>query len=481
MSDSVPKVFMSYSWSSVDRVVDLAERLVNDGVDVVLDKWELKEGQDKYAFMERCVTDETITKVLMICDKSYAEKADNREGGVGNETMVISPEVYAKATQTKFVPIVFERNEHGQEYKPAYLKARIHIDLSNDDVYEKNYESLLRNLHDKPEYSKPPLGKMPEYLNEDAVSLSTVRAAVRGIQSYDGKNPTKLKHYIKNFNDEFLCKLNEYAPTHDANFNDNLLRQIDASKPLRDLFFDYAESIIIEGLKVGDIIGDFFEQVYNGVYCYSESSHTCRDSDFEFGLFLIWEMFVGTTAYLLHYECYEELRTMLNRTYFLNDSPLSRNPIPQTFVVFRTPFRYIEDVIKRDKGLKNYTLAGEVATKREKLPILSKHALANADIVLYQLSVVFDVKKHKEWAWFPTCYIYLSNGFSSGQQQVWSKMVSKRHCESLYPLFDVTTTEELIEAVKLNVPDSSFSYKSGASPAPSISYSIRYENIATLP
>ena len=44
---------------------------MHDGIYVVLDKWELKEGQDKYAFMERCVSDPEICKVLIICDKAY--------------------------------------------------------------------------------------------------------------------------------------------------------------------------------------------------------------------------------------------------------------------------------------------------------------------------------------------------------------------------------------------------------------------------
>ena len=35
--DKTPKVFISYSWSSDELVLDLAQRLVNHGVDVVLD------------------------------------------------------------------------------------------------------------------------------------------------------------------------------------------------------------------------------------------------------------------------------------------------------------------------------------------------------------------------------------------------------------------------------------------------------------
>lgn len=61
MSDeSAPKLFISYSWSSPEHeawVLNLAEELRSNGVDVVFDKWDLKEGHDAIAFMEQMVTD----------------------------------------------------------------------------------------------------------------------------------------------------------------------------------------------------------------------------------------------------------------------------------------------------------------------------------------------------------------------------------------------------------------------------------------
>lgn len=44
-----PKVFISYSWTSKayeERVLKLVERLMNDGVDVIFDRWDLRPGQD---------------------------------------------------------------------------------------------------------------------------------------------------------------------------------------------------------------------------------------------------------------------------------------------------------------------------------------------------------------------------------------------------------------------------------------------------
>ena len=50
MQDTIiPKVFISYSWTKSELVLQFANRLMSHGVEVVLDKWDLKEGQDKFA------------------------------------------------------------------------------------------------------------------------------------------------------------------------------------------------------------------------------------------------------------------------------------------------------------------------------------------------------------------------------------------------------------------------------------------------
>ena len=137
------RVFISYSWTTENHeqwVVALGQRLVNDGVDVVLDKWDLKEGHDKYAFMERMVHSSDIDKVLIILDNKYSEKADGRSGGVGTETAIISPKVYQSTTQEKFIPIIAELNDEGKPPLPVYLSGKVYIDLSSDDHFEIGYE-----------------------------------------------------------------------------------------------------------------------------------------------------------------------------------------------------------------------------------------------------------------------------------------------------------------------------------------------------
>ena len=157
-----PKVFISYSWTSEaykDRVLKLAERLVNDGVDVIFDRWDLRPGQDMYAFMEQSIRD--AEKVLILCEEGYAQKADNRTGGVGTETQIITPDVYGKHRQEKFIPIVMEI----PKAVPSYLKSRYALYITKDE--ETEYRTLCRTIFGVSERKKPSLGKRPMWLEAE--------------------------------------------------------------------------------------------------------------------------------------------------------------------------------------------------------------------------------------------------------------------------------------------------------------------------
>lgn len=140
------KVFVSYSWtpeSNKKWVRSLVEKLQQDGVRVIVDFLDLNPGHDKFAFTERAVSDQTIDKVLIICNKTYKEKADERKGGVGDESTIISPYMYGNANQEKFIPIVNELGANEEVYLPNYLKSRIYIDMVE---MESGYINLINNI-----------------------------------------------------------------------------------------------------------------------------------------------------------------------------------------------------------------------------------------------------------------------------------------------------------------------------------------------
>lgn len=162
-----PKVFISYAWASEDykkSVVSFAEQLMRDGVEVILDVWDLDAGNDTYVFMEQCINDPTITNVLILLDPVYADKANGRQGGVGEETQIISAEIYNDPKQTKFIPVVFQRDAEGKACRPTYLKTRVYYDLSDPEKYEEEYRRLVKKLYGERTYVKPPKGVRPAWI-----------------------------------------------------------------------------------------------------------------------------------------------------------------------------------------------------------------------------------------------------------------------------------------------------------------------------
>ena len=77
--DSSPKAFISYSWTSPEHeawVIDLATQLEESGVHVILDKWNLKEGADKYVCIPSARQLDTLKIVsawdtLLVFERDY--------------------------------------------------------------------------------------------------------------------------------------------------------------------------------------------------------------------------------------------------------------------------------------------------------------------------------------------------------------------------------------------------------------------------
>lgn len=239
-----PKVFISYSWSSdphVEWVENLANRLQSDGVEVILDRWDLKRGHDKYAFMERMVTDPEVKKVLAICDSQYAVKADGRQGGVGTESQIISPKVYASTQQEKFIPIVREFDQ-GAPCLPTFFKQTIYLDFSDDTRFEEMFEELLRDIFDAPAKKKPPLGKPPAHLfTPNAVHVRTAGEFSRLKAAVENHRPN-VPAYFDQYLDRFIDSLEDFRISVDnsnrATFDDVVVESIEQFRPYRDNFVE---------------------------------------------------------------------------------------------------------------------------------------------------------------------------------------------------------------------------------------------------
>ena len=160
MKGKIPKVFISYSHDSQAHkkwVLDLAIRLRNnDGVDAILDQWELKPGADLPHFMETHLADSDY--ILMICTDRYVEKANSGTGGVGYEKMIVTSNMMENIDSNKAIPIIRQDETHNV---PIFLKTKLFLDFSREEDFESNYDELIRTIHNSPLYVKPEIGNNP--------------------------------------------------------------------------------------------------------------------------------------------------------------------------------------------------------------------------------------------------------------------------------------------------------------------------------
>lgn len=154
------QVFISYSHDNDEHknwVLQLATRLRSNGVDVILDRWNLTLGQDLALFMEQGLS--TSQRVLCVCSEIYVEKANNKSSGVGYEKQIMTAELMDNLNTDWIIPII--KNNNSTKKVPLFLKGRLYISFENDILYESKYEELLRSLLNEPVLPVPPLGDNP--------------------------------------------------------------------------------------------------------------------------------------------------------------------------------------------------------------------------------------------------------------------------------------------------------------------------------
>lgn len=155
-----PNVFVSYSHDSEQHkewVLKLATRLVANGVNVILDQWDLTLGSDLPRFMESGLTD--ADRVLSVCTGSYVGKANDGIGGVGYEKMILTAQLMQNVTADRIVPII--RDNDATPPVPIFLSSRVYINFCDDLAYEAKYAELLRDIHGQGVKPRPPLGANP--------------------------------------------------------------------------------------------------------------------------------------------------------------------------------------------------------------------------------------------------------------------------------------------------------------------------------
>jgi len=475
-----PKLFISYSWSNSSHeqwVIELATELREAGVDVILDKWDLKEGHDAVAFMEKMVTDPEIKKVAIVTDETYAEKADGRAGGVGTETQIISKEVYDNQKQDKFVAVVSQKDENGKPYLPTYYKSRIYVDLSEPDSYGENFEKLLRWIYDKPLYIKPEIGKKPSFLEEEhPISLSTTasfKRAVDGIKNNRPFAPGAIDEYLSTFS-ENLERFRIQAGEEE--FDDLIIKNIENFIPYRNELIQLIISINQYSPTEENIqkLHRFFETLIPYMKR-PEHVTSYRDWNFDNFKFIVHELFLYTVAIFLKFEHFDLANTLLEKKYYLPGNSEYGRDVMVGFRVFR---EYMQSLEHRNKrlGLRRLSLRADLLKDRCTGVGIEFRHLLQADFVIFMRA---EIEAEDDYSrWWPETLLWL--GHYHGGFELFARSISKKYFDRVKVLLAIDKPAELGPLLQ--------SYKEGKRKLPrwefdsfSPSALLGYENLCTRP
>ena len=409
-SDQIPKVkaFISYSWSSEAHeswVLDLATKLTHDGVHVVFDKWDLKVGHDANAFMEAMVTDPTVTKVLMICDRAYAGKADGRLGGVGKEAQILTAEIYEKASQDKYAALITERDDSGKPYKPAYYGGRQYIDFVEEERQETSYQQLLRWIFDKPKHVRPKLGEVPSFITDpDAVVTGTTSKFNRADEAIR-KGGSTAGGFISDFGEALLAEFRSSKPIKSDSepWDEVIIRSAEAMRPaLRSL----SELVLAETRYGGANIGRFitiFEKM-GGLMYRPQAVNSWSESDFDSYRMMCYEGFLAFVAILINEQRFDLLKIALIHPYLIAGRERGDGPITTTYRVFSEDISSLTER-KRRLNSNKIDLFSELISETYKISFPSMEHLIQADLLLYVRGAI--ASDGTGWEqWWPRTLIY---------------------------------------------------------------------------
>ena len=450
-----PTVFISYSWTSdeyADQIKQVAERLVNDGIDVVLDRWDLKIGQDKFAFMEQMVNDAKINKVVIMCDKLYAERADKRIGGVGTESTIISEQVYNNVKQDKFIPVITERSPEGDTFLPTFIKSRIYADISDPKVFERGYEDLWRAITGRPASRKPPLGKPPAYLLETDRPTSPTTFAMRTFESAltSGKSHSTglARDYLDRLFETLLIFQIDLSEISETDVRDSqMLKRLEDWTPLRNELMYFLRLICRYGTdqRLYDLLPAFFE------LCLKMTRLSYQHQWTQHLRFIVHEAFLYTIAGLLQEERFEAVAVLLNFHYRDPERTVST----QRYGIFsQGDERQLQNLLNekwsQQEGHKYKYPQHQWLSRRVVEGMLSFDQIVEADVVLWlrfhlerDRSQFFDML-----SWYPITlgsmddfgFIHQTRSFP-----LFQRATSKTYFEQLKTVLSVETREDFLQ------------------------------------
>ena len=255
----------------------------------------------------------------------------------------------------------------------------------------------------------------------------------------DGTEKTLRRKLFSESREQFVSTLSESMPKRAL--PSTPVERIERLRPIRDICLE-----IIAGLLDLDAIDitetrDFVVEIYNQIT--QPDLYVCSDEETCHLDFFFWDVYVSLTSYLLSARRYRDLRDFILPTYFLRKTWISQSEIVAVdYTWFQTGLQFFVGEARRKSA--GYERPESILVRHELEPHWKSSSLCRADLFLSQIGEFFNRDRGKARIWYP-----LSAGMSRYDSgRFWNQLVSRKACERLFPLLDVSSIQTLKDALR---------------------------------
>jgi DNA-binding response OmpR family regulator len=139
-----PKVFISYKWESDahgDWVIKLAVGLRSAGIEVFLDRWEVRLGDSFTEYMTSKISEADVVLFVMTTASVEAVEAGSGKGGAVKFELQLASSRRLAGENLRIIPIYREGHKTA-----AHLRDHRYADFRDDLKYENTLQMLVMDL-----------------------------------------------------------------------------------------------------------------------------------------------------------------------------------------------------------------------------------------------------------------------------------------------------------------------------------------------
>ena len=356
------------------------------------------------------VTDASVTHVLVFSDGEYARKADSRDAGVGVESQIISESIYAKVEQSKFIPIVCERDDKGGALLPVFMRSRIWIDFSSDQAVNASWEQMIRLVHGRPRHVKPPVGSRPAYLDADVgENTGALRARFASLQTAVQGQTGDITLRRADYLDaciEYADELRVRQPPDEGELGTDVLEDCRKLKAVRDGVVDW---LMLEGgstptVELSPALVEVLERLLE---LKSRPPEVTQWNDKWFGAqrVFVYETFLYLVASLLRAGRHDVLHEVFTTHFIRPETDRYGTENFVRFDAFHGDSEALNQALDGEGGTRYLSPASELINRQATRKDIRFGALVESELLVFLATVV----DGNLW-WYPGCLLYTQHG-----------------------------------------------------------------------